>query len=284
MPDWNGYAHREYDLQLLSAGGGTRCLSGPMYWRLQLTGSTFWGAAMIGGGLMFSDIGVTIPNGQCPPASGTPLTLQPLTIAHTVNVNQAPLSKVNATAVNQVVTSPASNLAFVTYDGATPGALLPYYVPAAGSAAGTVNYLTLNERHCSQHNRYRSAGRRLQPRRLDLFRFHGGRQHDSLHQRAACHQQPGESGLPADQSEPAGLYAGNGFGLHAYRSVVEPGGGYGYCRQTSFDHVSLNAATNQQKGRPCAGLSVATDTDSMRSISSGFREKSGAPRPLPAAR
>ncbi len=106
-------------------------------------GQHILGAAMIGGGLMFSDIGVTIPNGQCPPASGSPLTLQPLTIAHTVNVNQAPLSKVNATAVNQVVTSPASNLAFVTYDGATPGALLPYYVPAAGSAAGTVNYLTL---------------------------------------------------------------------------------------------------------------------------------------------
>jgi len=54
-----------------------------------------------------------------------------------------PLSKVNATAVNQVVTSPASNLAFVTYTSTAPGALLPYYVPVSGGAAGTVNYVTL---------------------------------------------------------------------------------------------------------------------------------------------
>ena len=40
------------------------------------------------------------------------------------------------------VPSPASNLAFITYSGSTPGALLPYYQPQA-SGAGTVNYLTL---------------------------------------------------------------------------------------------------------------------------------------------
>jgi hypothetical protein len=102
-------------------------------------GQHILGAAMIGGGVTLSDIGVTIPNGQCPPAISN--VLQPLNIAHTLN--QAPLTKVNATTVNQLVTSPASNLAFVTYTGSTPGALLPYYVPVTGGAAGTVNYLTL---------------------------------------------------------------------------------------------------------------------------------------------
>jgi hypothetical protein len=102
-------------------------------------GQHILGAAMVGGGVTLSDIGVTIPSGQCPPAVGN--ALQPLTIAHTLN--QQPLSKVSATALNQIVTSPASNLAFVTYTGTTPGALLPYYVPVAGGAAGTVNYLTL---------------------------------------------------------------------------------------------------------------------------------------------
>jgi sugar lactone lactonase YvrE len=102
-------------------------------------GQHILGAAMVGGGVTLSDIGVTIPSGQCPPAVGN--ALQPLTIAHTLN--QQPLSKVNATTLNQIVTSPASNLAFVTYAGTTPGALLPYYVPVAGGTAGTVNYLTL---------------------------------------------------------------------------------------------------------------------------------------------
>jgi hypothetical protein len=102
-------------------------------------GQHILGAAMIGGGITLSDIGVTIPNGQCPPAISN--VLQPLTIAHTLN--QAPLANVSATAVNQVVTSPASNLAFVTYTGATPGAVLPYYQPVAGGKAGTVNSVTL---------------------------------------------------------------------------------------------------------------------------------------------
>ena len=112
-------------------------------------GQHILGAALIGGGVTLSDIGVTIPTTECP-GSGTS-TLTPLTIAHALN--QAPLSKVNATAVNQVVPSPSSSLAFITYSGSTPGALLPYYVPGIcapgiGSAppvcaAGTVGYLTL---------------------------------------------------------------------------------------------------------------------------------------------
>jgi hypothetical protein len=58
---------------------------------------------------------------------------------------------VSATAVNQVVASPASNLAFITYNAlaSNTNAQLPYYVPnssaisSSSSAAGTVGYVTL---------------------------------------------------------------------------------------------------------------------------------------------
>jgi hypothetical protein len=58
-------------------------------------------------------------------------------------VNQVALPSVNATAINQIVASPVSNLAFITYNGTNTGAQLPYYVPGAGGAAGTVGYVTL---------------------------------------------------------------------------------------------------------------------------------------------
>ena len=103
-------------------------------------GQHILGAAVIGGGITLSDIAVSIPNGDCPGAGGS--TLQALTIPSTLNP-QLPLN-VQATAVNQVLASPASNLAFITYIGTTPGALLPYYQPQA-SGAGTVNYLTLSD-------------------------------------------------------------------------------------------------------------------------------------------
>jgi hypothetical protein len=96
------------------------------------------GAGMVGGGVQLSDIGVTIPSGSCPAAIGN--QLQPLTLAH--NLNQLAVNGINATAVNQVVASPASNLAFITYDGSTPGAKLPYYLPVSGGSAGTLGYLT----------------------------------------------------------------------------------------------------------------------------------------------
>jgi trimeric autotransporter adhesin len=101
-------------------------------------GKHILGAALSGGGVELSDIAVTIPDGACPAAVSN--ALQPLTIAHTLN--QLPVN-VNATAVNQVVASPASNLAFITYTGTTAGANLPYYIPGAGGSVGTLNYLTL---------------------------------------------------------------------------------------------------------------------------------------------
>jgi len=123
-----------------------------------------------GGGITLNDIAVTIPttvgsNGIATPdacssttnSSTGVQTLNPLTI-HSTNT-QASITGVDAGAVDQVVVGSvpqvtasqtvASNLAFVTYSapsGAAPtsNAQLPYYVPAAGSAPGSFNYVTLN--------------------------------------------------------------------------------------------------------------------------------------------
>jgi hypothetical protein len=113
-------------------------------------GKHILGAAVFGGGATLSDIAITIPSNT--PTGGSPSpapcpasasgVLSPLLISHTLT--KAPLTQVNATAVNQVVVAPASGLAFVTYNGTTPGASLPYYIPGVGAAAGAVNYVTLN--------------------------------------------------------------------------------------------------------------------------------------------
>ena len=107
------------------------------------------GAALTGGGVTLSDIGVKIPNTECTvtttgAGSNQMQTLSPLSLHSTPN--QLSLSRVvNATAVNQVLPSPQSNLAFITYTGGATsgGASLPYYVPGTGGAPGTVSYLPL---------------------------------------------------------------------------------------------------------------------------------------------
>lgn len=118
-------------------------------------GQHILGAALVGGGVQLSDIGVTIPSTQVSTttASGTTTvnlpnacpqsgsTLQPLTLTHTLN--QIGVSGINATALNQLIASPSSNLAFLTYTGSTPGAKLPYYMPSSTGGAGTLNYVTL---------------------------------------------------------------------------------------------------------------------------------------------
>jgi hypothetical protein len=111
-------------------------------------GQHILGAANAGGAVTLSDIGITLPttttDGVVAPAA-CPLSaagvLSPLTISHTLAT--VPVAGVTATAVNQVVPSPASNLAFITYNGTTPGASLPYYVPGTGGAAGTVGNVPL---------------------------------------------------------------------------------------------------------------------------------------------
>jgi hypothetical protein len=113
-------------------------------------GKHILGAAYANGAATLSDVAVTVPNGQCPPAVSN--ALQPLTIPFTLNPPQT--LNVSATAVDQVVTSPAAvtqgtasapyNLSFITYTGASPNATLPYYKQATGnSAPGTVGYVTL---------------------------------------------------------------------------------------------------------------------------------------------
>lgn len=125
-------------------------------------GGHILGAAYAGGGITLNDISVSIPTTTTTSGAVTPApcgissagALSPLTVTHTVNAPQA--LTVNATAVNQIVTSPAavtqgtatstSNLSFITYNGSTTGATLPYYKQAVGSAApGTLGYITLTD-------------------------------------------------------------------------------------------------------------------------------------------
>jgi hypothetical protein len=107
-------------------------------------GAHILGAALIGGGVTLSDIGVAIPTSECPGAGTN--TLTPLSTNGKLNasisvdkVNAVPLA--DGTSGLQVVPSPASNLAFITYFASptNTNALLPYYVPGTGG----VNYLTL---------------------------------------------------------------------------------------------------------------------------------------------
>ena len=108
-------------------------------------GEHILGVAMTDGGLTLNDIGVAITPAEC--TLTAPLSTNPTLLTPT------PLSvNTDAVAVNQVVPSPVSNLAFITYfppvTGATTGASLPYYVPGAytpGSpyTANPVKYITL---------------------------------------------------------------------------------------------------------------------------------------------
>ncbi len=107
-------------------------------------GQHILGAALNGGAISLEDIGVQIPVAECSATTtGTPpnvvQTLEPLTIQH--SVNSVAVSGVAATGVNQVVASPNSTVAFITYDGETPSAQLPYYVPGSGA----VSYVTLSD-------------------------------------------------------------------------------------------------------------------------------------------
>jgi hypothetical protein len=109
-------------------------------------GNHILGATIAGGGITLSDIGVSIPALNCLPPQNSPNyplafgdTLSPLVLTNTPTQAQI---QADAAAVNQVVASPTSTLAFVTYTppatGAQTGVSLPYYVPSTGGAAGTL--------------------------------------------------------------------------------------------------------------------------------------------------
>ena len=105
-------------------------------------------AAMVGGGITLSDIAVSVPTGACTSTttgsgSSQVQTLNPLTVQHPATPYTQAALTVNASAINQIVASPVSNLAFITYSGSSAGAQLPYYLPGSGGAAGTVGYISL---------------------------------------------------------------------------------------------------------------------------------------------
>jgi trimeric autotransporter adhesin len=80
----------------------------------------------------FTDISVTIPTGPCP-ATNTGLQLSP-------TFNQLPLAGISPSEIDQVVASPDSTIAFVTYNSASASGLLPAYTPTA--TAGQPGTLT----------------------------------------------------------------------------------------------------------------------------------------------
>lgn len=111
-------------------------------------GKHILGAAATASGVTVNDIGVNIPTANSPAGILTPITCPLTTNASTgvqtltaLSANPAPdatytlnTAKVNAAAVNQVVPSPESNLAFITYtaDATNTSAELPFYVPGTG--------------------------------------------------------------------------------------------------------------------------------------------------------
>jgi hypothetical protein len=78
------------------------------------------------------DMNITIPVGACPLSGHLPFT--------SAGQSQKSLGiSATANSVNQVIASPASNLAFVTYTttGNATGASLPYYIPSTSTTPGT---------------------------------------------------------------------------------------------------------------------------------------------------
>jgi trimeric autotransporter adhesin len=122
-----------------------------------ILGATHSGSLGSNGAITLTDVGVTVPSDNClpPDASATVpgpnAALQTLSLSHTTATASV---NVNATQVNQVVTSPAAvasgttasaqSLSFITYNGNTTGATLPYYkqTSAASSSIGTVGYVS----------------------------------------------------------------------------------------------------------------------------------------------
>jgi hypothetical protein len=128
-----------------------------------ILGATIDGAHVIGvsngsGSPVLTDINLNLSqslnNLACPSiASGGTFTSTNITNSPVTASPQTPIVlpagvTLNPTdSFNQVLPSPASNLAFITYNaatGSTGTANLPYYTPATGSTAGPVNYVTLS--------------------------------------------------------------------------------------------------------------------------------------------
>lgn len=98
----------------------------------------------------FSDIGLThydsaqskqvpgVPVGACPAYNGPALTL-------TTNFNSSALpGSVAASEIDQIVSSPYSSIAFITYQSGGGSGVLPYYMPGAPGAFGTLGTVQLS--------------------------------------------------------------------------------------------------------------------------------------------
>ena len=99
--------------------------------------ATYSGTHILGASVSqgFADINVTIPAGPCP-TTNTGITLTP-------TFNQLPLTGISPSEIDQVVASPNSAIAFVTYNSASATGLLPaYQIPSSG--AGTLTNVQLS--------------------------------------------------------------------------------------------------------------------------------------------
>jgi len=126
----------------------------------EILGATIDGAHILGlskgaASPVLTDINVSfansLNNGACPAvASGGSFTSTNITNSPVTAYPQTTIATpagVTVNAVNQVLPSPASNVAFITYSAtgnSTGTANLPYYTPVSGASAGPVNYVTLN--------------------------------------------------------------------------------------------------------------------------------------------
>jgi hypothetical protein len=118
-------------------------------------GNHILGATQTTGGVTLTDLGITIPTqtiGAIPVPDVCPYSVNATTGVQTLSgltfistVSQTPLASLGSTAVNQVITSPVSDLTFVTYNAASSntGAKLPYYIPSTKGSLGSVGYVTL---------------------------------------------------------------------------------------------------------------------------------------------
>jgi hypothetical protein len=120
-----------------------------------ILGASTTGTSTAGANITLSDIGVTIPELNCLPpeyigAPPLPNPNYPLLLGDTLSplplqtmLTQPPAITATAAAVNQVVPSPTSSLAFITYTppttGAATGVALPYYLPGT-STLGSVPF------------------------------------------------------------------------------------------------------------------------------------------------
>jgi len=116
-------------------------------------GDHILGVSTVSNQIALADIGVTASSDNCLPADMTvnPLdsgdVLSPLSFTHTVATTTLPVST-SVSTVNQVIPSPVSKLAFVTYTpttttSTTTAATLPYYIPGTNGAIGTTSSVSL---------------------------------------------------------------------------------------------------------------------------------------------